>query len=261
MLQFGTSGDDYVDSLATGSGAVYVAGHTSGSFWGQTNHGGWDAFVRKYDQAGNEVWTQQFGTPAFDAAYAAAVDESGVYVGGSTTGALGSPTGTAPSTPDSFAAVGSAVFFTADDGLAGVELWRSDGTAAGTGLVSDINPGGGSYPTHLASFGSSVFFSAYEPTSGRELWTSDGTAAGTVLVKDIWPGPFNSGPTLLTDDKGTLFFIATDPTYGAELWKSDGTTAGTVLVKDINPGIGSIYPGRLVPMGSNVLERPRGRSS
>ena len=41
-------------------------------------------------------------------------------------------------------AVGDTLFFTADDGVNGNELWKSDGTEAGTVLVKDINPGSGS---------------------------------------------------------------------------------------------------------------------
>uniref|UniRef100_UPI00056C1DDD hypothetical protein n=1 Tax=Microcystis aeruginosa TaxID=1126 RepID=UPI00056C1DDD len=68
------------------------------------------------------------------------------------------------------------------------ELWKSDGTAAGTVLVKDINPGSSSsYPGSLTAVGNTLFFTAYDGLggSGTELWKSDGTAAGTVLVKDI----------------------------------------------------------------------------
>ena len=77
----------------------------------------------------------------------------------------------------------------ATDGSSGRELWKTDGTAAGTVRVADIIPGqDGSWPSHLTSVGSTLFFFADDGTSGRELWKSDGTAAGTVLVADIRPG-------------------------------------------------------------------------
>ena len=60
--QFGTAGVDDAFGVAVDASGVYVAGVTSGTLPGQTSTGGGDAFVRKYDAAGTEVWTRQFGT-------------------------------------------------------------------------------------------------------------------------------------------------------------------------------------------------------
>jgi hypothetical protein len=69
---------------------VYALGGISGALPGQTYAGGPDdVFLRKYDHAGNELWTDQFGTSGDDfPAGAVAIDESAIYVGGLTTGAL-----------------------------------------------------------------------------------------------------------------------------------------------------------------------------
>jgi len=40
-----------------------------------------------------------------------------------------------------FVTIGGTTFFDADDGIHGRELWRSNGTAAGTAMVADINVG------------------------------------------------------------------------------------------------------------------------
>jgi ELWxxDGT repeat protein len=143
--------------------------------------------------------------------------------------------GPADSSPQDFTNVNGVIFFTADDGTNGRELWKTDGTTAGTTLVKAINPGPGSDPQDLTKVNGTLFFDATDGINGRELWKSDGTAAGTVLVKAIYPG-HGSDPGNLTNVNGTLFFDADDGVHGDELWKSDGTAAGTVLVKDINPG-------------------------
>src|SRR6516165_7035797 len=88
--------------------------------------------------------------------------------------------------PQSIPTVNGIVYFPADDGVHGLELWRSDGTSAGTTMVKDINPGSGnSFPTSLTNFNGTLFFAANDGVHGKELWRSNGTAVGTVLVKKI----------------------------------------------------------------------------
>src|SRR5439155_692817 len=145
-------------------------------------------------------------------------------------------TATDDSSPDGLTDVNGTLFFVASDPTNGRELWKSDGTAAGTVLVKDIHPGSGdSYPYWLTDVNGTLFFAAFDPSNGTELWKSDGTAAGTVLVNATRRGCDLSSPDGLTDVNGTLFFVADDPTNAFELWKSDGTAEGTVLVKAFDP--------------------------
>lgn len=139
-----------------------------------------------------------------------------------------------------------------------VELWKSDGTDAGTTLVKDIYTGtlNSSYPTDFNYINGSLYFTAYNNTSGRELWKTDGTTGGTVLVKEIVSGnvggfqtaeqygyytlPFVSTFSV----NGYFYFVANDNpqnpgssyTNNLEIWKSDGTDAGTSKVMEIYPG-------------------------
>ncbi|MFN5513829.1 MAG: ELWxxDGT repeat protein, partial [Cyanobacteriota bacterium] len=110
----------------------------------------------------------------------------------------------------------------ANDGVNGDELWKSDGTAAGTVLVKDIRPGSSSsYLRELTGVGNTLYFSANDGVNGDELWKSDGTAAGTVLVKDINPGSSSSYLRELTGVGNTLYFRANDGVNGDELWALD----------------------------------------
>jgi ELWxxDGT repeat protein len=150
--------------------------------------------------------------------------------------------------------VNNTLFFAANDGINGMELWRSDGTEAGTVLVKDINAGfSNSSIGYLTDVNGTLFFVANSGTSGTELWKSNGTAAGTVLVKDIRPGSMGSNPSDLVNANGILFFTADNGSNGVELWKSDGTDAGTVLVKDIKSGSASGYPQSLAAMNDIVF--------
>jgi ELWxxDGT repeat protein len=146
------------------------------------------------------------------------------------------------------------LFFTANDGVHGMELWKSDGTEAGTVMVKDINPGayGSNYYQRLVDANGVLFFTATD-TDHTGLWKSDGTEAGTVLVKEFLPGFYVSAANDLTNVNGTLFFSAADNFGNFELWKSDGTEAGTVLVKDINPGPYGSYPRNLGNMNGTLF--------
>jgi ELWxxDGT repeat protein len=144
-----------------------------------------------------------------------------------------------------------ALYFFADDGSSGLELWKSDGTETGTVLVKDINPGtaGGFVSTDILQFeevNGVGYFVVNDGVSGKELWRTDGTAANTTLVLDINPGSASSNISQMTAANGTLYFTADDGTHGVELWKSDGTAGGTTIVSDINAGTASAAPANLL---------------
>ena len=138
--------------------------------------------------------------------------------------------------PDLLTNVNGTLFFTGADETHGEELWKSDGTAAGTVMIKDIYPGSvTSNPSALTNVNGTLFFAA-DVTEGNELWKSDGTSGGTVIVKDIKPGTGGSDPYELTNVNGILFFSADNGTDGRSLWKSNGTAAGTTMVKSGLPG-------------------------
>ena len=150
--------------------------------------------------------------------------------------------------PSGFTEFGGQLFFVANDGISGQELWVSDGTTEGTQLLKDINISdnshrsflSGSFPSRFTEFDSQLFFVAYDGITGDELWVSDGTTEGTQLLKDINTTdnkPYDDATNIpfgFTEFDGQLFFSANDGIAGQELWVSDGTAEGTQLLKDIN---------------------------
>jgi len=157
---------------------------------------------------------------------------------------------------------GNALFFFADDGSHGLELWRSDGTTTGTVLTKDIVPGSGSpvlttecrsggsfcsnsLDTTMTALGTTLIFSAQNGAQGREFWRSDGTLAGTILLGDLNVGVAGSNPGPIAVSGNRLFFSAIGAGIGRELWVTDGTPAGTRLLRDIAPGPADASPNLL----------------
>ena len=151
------------------------------------------------------------------------------------------------------------VFFRADDGVHGAELWVSDGTAAGTQMVRELRSGEvGANPDYLACLGTKVYFSANDGTAGIELWASDGTAAGTAMVTEIRAGRL---PTVRPDHpsvRGMQLLPAEVPHYQVAVTVEDRASASGQAGQRVkwatpyvvNSARGHVLPG---PEGSKVL--------
>jgi ELWxxDGT repeat protein len=158
------------------------------------------------------------------------------------------------SDPRSFVEINGIVYFSANDSASGRELWRTDGSEAGTFRVKDVLPGSeGSHPNSLTNVGGMLYFGATDGAHGFELWKSDGTETGTVLVRDIFVGRSGSNVDNLFNLGNILYFAADDGASGTELWKSDGTDMGTTRVKDLMPGSASSRPRYLAELNGNPL--------
>ncbi|WZO98896.1 FG-GAP-like repeat-containing protein [Isosphaeraceae bacterium EP7] len=150
-----------------------------------------------------------------------------------------------------WSAVGPTLYFYAGDGVHGDEVWKSDGTAAGTVLVKDINPGLSTsiFTPNFVEFAGAVYFTVDDGVDRFQLWKSDGTDAGTLLVKKFANGtlPGGSSPSTLIVANGSLLFTATGLDGTRQLWKTDGTDAGTLLVTRVT----GLYP--IIDLYSPIL--------
>lgn len=133
--------------------------------------------------------------------------------------------------------IGNTIFFRASDDVNGTELWKTDGTEAGTVLIKDIYQGpNSSYPGSLIANNGLLYFTATTSNYGSELYVSDGTVDGTKMIKDIIPGNGGSFPNNLTVVGNLVFFYANDGeltsmgSLATKLGKTDGTEAGTVFI-------------------------------
>jgi len=125
-------------------------------------------------------------------------------------------------------AVDGTIYLTGYDEEHGYELWKSDGTAAGTALLKDLVPGAeSSDPMQFTLIGNTVYFVA-----GSGLWKTDGTPGGTARVKQYGFAMFpNYRPQVAW--KNELYFSQNSFGSRQDLVKSDGTAKGTVKIAEL----------------------------
>ncbi|QDT08737.1 ELWxxDGT repeat protein [Stieleria marina] len=157
------------------------------------------------------------------------------------------------SVPTEITTVGSLGYFVASDLGHGKELWKTDGTVAGTVRVSDIEAGpADTYISQLTNVDGTLMFSVHDYGTGYpQLWKTDGLG-GVMMVKDFSADSayFLSHPTAVDD---SLFFSLYSASQGYELWVSDGTLGGTMLVKDIRPGANGSKPSSLTNVDGTLF--------
>lgn len=161
--------------------------------------------------------------------------------------------------PESFADIGKRLYFLINDrDNNDVEIWRTDGTAAGTMLVKDAI--GSLYQMDpvrsMADVNGILYFTRFGQDRPRtELWRSDGTPGGTIYIATPFPAPFQQSSEIdeITGIGNIAYFVAANGVNGVELWRSDGTAAGTSMVKDIRHGAVGSAPSNLTAIGSHLF--------
>ena len=134
-----------------------------------------------------------------------------------------------PSSSAVFGEVDGQLLLRSADWSYGRELWSTDGTPTGTGLVKDIHTGGrSSNPRDLSRFGDRLFFVADGDETGPELFVTDGSRAGTQHLVDLNPGVAASSPEIAATTQTAVYFSA-DVDGNPGFFRSDGDETIEIL--------------------------------
>ena len=129
--------------------------------------------------------------------------------------------GAAAGNPSELTVYNGELYFRANNGSTGNELYKYDGTSVS--LVANIRPGTASgAPQRFEVHNGALYFKANNGSNGNELFRYDGSSA--TLIADINVGGGNSNPSYLTSYNGELVFAATSPVQGREPFVYDGSS-------------------------------------
>jgi ELWxxDGT repeat protein len=167
------------------------------------------------------------------------------------------PTGSGD--PSGFQELNGKIYFNADDGVNGRELWSHDPGSNTTQMVFNIGPGstGGLNANFDNNNGPAcvlngkLYFSANDGTNGLELWAYDGVTT-PAMVADINPGSVGSDLANLLVHNNKIYFGATNPTVGDELFVYDPATNIAQSVTNIEAGPGSAFPGKITVFNNKL---------
>lgn len=148
--------------------------------------------------------------------------------------------------------VNGSVYFSADNGSVGRELYKYDGTNTPT-LVLDLEAGsGGSFPDNMVTLNNQLYFRARTSTNGYELWTYSPTTMAPQMLTDINPGADSSITGNVTVFNNAIYYTAKTPARGNELHMYNAGLTIDTIVADIYPGAGSGDPKNLIVINNKL---------
>ncbi|MBN1853604.1 MAG: hypothetical protein JW829_12805, partial [Pirellulales bacterium] len=138
---------------------------------------------------------------------------------------------------------GSELYFQADDGMTGIELWKTDGTPGSVTQVADLRTGpSDGYPAGITIIDGAFYFSGRDELGFFQLWKIASPGQPPVPITGTNPGGFSDDVHNIVAIGDEIFFSAEDALTGRELWKTDGTPGTARMVKDIRGGTKSSNP-------------------
>jgi hypothetical protein len=236
LQQFNFLDDDRANGITTDSSDnIYISGETSGSLFGNSNVGGIDCYVAKYDVNGSQLWVKQFGTSSEDHSTGVNAEKSGnVYVTGYSSGSL--PGNSNLGSNDAFV-----VKYDGSGNQIWVKQFGTSGEDRANGVVTDST--GNVYITGYTkgslsgnnNLGANDAFIAKYNATGTQLWIKQFGTSSDDYAKGISIDA--SGNTYVTGySNGSLFgnknlggndaFAAKYDANGNQLWiKQFGTSS------------------------------------
>ena len=196
-----------------------------------------DGFAEEIQLGGVELW---FSNGSESGTYSIPINNESYRIYNPVDGSASPPNlyeeyyiATGSSFPNNLTLLNDKLYFTANDGINGVELWRVNSTGLGDRLVKDIHPTSSSNPQDLTVVGQKLYFTA-DDGNGRELWVVENDN----IVQKV--GNSGENPQHLTEINGNLYYSA-NSSQGREPWVIEPNKPAQQL-QDINPGIRSSNP-------------------
>jgi hypothetical protein len=207
--------------VADADGNVYVAGSTLGSLIsGTLNKGGTDILLLQYNQAGTQLWVEQFGSGGNDQPFSVAVDNTSgfLYIAGATSGNISIGGGTSYGGYDAFLAQYT---------FEGVQNWITQLGSAAEDAAYSVTVDS-SANVYVAGAAGGSIAGTYPYAGGYDAFVAQYTSGGGQnWVQEFGTPEDDLGYSVVTDSNGNVYV--------------SGTTYGALAPGAVNAGLGDVF--------------------